>query len=684
VLDVGAPARAQAHLPVAACLVAAALIPALVWCFGALLPPAFALAFVAIFLWCVAPGILAARVIYRGWLPALMIGPVWGFTASSLALLVLWTAGIRQPAALACAPVLAATATLAAGRLRGALQAPAFSRRDLAPLLLVLCLVPLVDGVPYARVGEPTPAGKAYRAYFTADLTWAMAEISAVSKGAVPPEDPFLPNRPLHYYWLANLLSSVEHRVTLNQVTSDKVLLCNGLLLGLSFLAAFYFFVRHFAASPGWSAAAVVFAVLCGSFEGAYAYRVSGGSLEYLRGLNIDAVTRWLLMGMPVDGLQRVLWYQPHHATAWALCMSAALMVVAAKDNGALRVNVAAGLLLAACLLLSPFPAIMAGVALALYQAITLGAERRWRAMIVGGVGAALPAVLAVIVTRALAYVDDAASGLVVFGVNQVARKNAAMVVFLSFGPVLVTGVAGAIVARIQRARALLMPLLLSVVAFVCYFLVDIPEHQSVYVAFRAGHLLFLSLAALTAFAWQEAWRASRPLALAVTAGSALLALCALPTTVIDWYNTQDITNLNDAPFGKWTLVVSPDELAAIKWVRGFTPADAVVQIEPVVHGRQSWFFVPAFADRRMIAGLPTSMIPLKPYEDASARVERLFKESDPGRAYDEARALGIEYLFVGPVEQAAYPGLAPALDTIPLKFRPVYRNGSVVIYQVT
>src|SRR5712691_3852043 len=158
------------------------------------------------------PGAIIARRVYapqRAWLPALLVTPAWGFGVSSVALLGLWAAGIRSTALLAAAPLVGALAAIPCGRLAGSIELPVFDRRDVTPLLVVLLLVPLVVGRPFARVGEMRPEGKAYRAYFIADFEWAMAAVGEVSKGDIPPRNPFLSGETLHYYWLADLYSSV-------------------------------------------------------------------------------------------------------------------------------------------------------------------------------------------------------------------------------------------------------------------------------------------------------------------------------------------------------------------------------------------------------------------------------------------------------------------------------------------
>ena len=81
--------------------------------------------------------------------------------------------------------------------------------------------------------------------------------------------------------------------------------------------------------------------------------------VDYLKTLNIDAVTRWFYESLPVDGLQRLLWYQPQHSTAYALGLSALLVLAQAARPPSAAVLALCGLLLGLCLLLSTFSAIM-------------------------------------------------------------------------------------------------------------------------------------------------------------------------------------------------------------------------------------------------------------------------------------------------------------------------------------
>ncbi|HMD37518.1 MAG TPA: DUF6541 family protein [Vicinamibacterales bacterium] len=659
--------------------------------------PWYAAAGLAIaFAWMVWPGAIIARRVYasqRAWPAALLVAPAWGFGVSSVVLLALWAAGIRSTAMLATAPILAALATIPCRRLAGALELPAFDRRDAAPLLIVLMLVPLVVGRPFARVGETTPYGKAYRAYFIADFEWAMAAVSEVSKGDVPPRNPFLAGETLHYYWLADLFSSVEHRATTGRITIEQILLVNDTLIGLAFAGFLYFFVRHFVRSPSAAAIACVFAVLFSSFEGAqqvYAFWERGvpvrAAFEALRNTNIDAISNWKFGSLKVDGLHRALLYQPQHMLTWSLSLSALLVLRQARDAGRAAVNAFAATLLGIGLLVSSFIAMFVGVVVGVYQGARLLLARRWTAIVVAGAAGAIPVGAALAVTMMLHYVDRNSGQIVFVGaLNPLAGHNTWTGIVLSFGPMLIAAAVGAVIAIVRRASELAVLGLVIAIGWFFYFFVDVVDHQHAYVGWRAGHLLFIAFAPLAGYAWQELWARGRVARSAAAAGGLVLALGAAPMIAIDLYNTQDIDNRRPGPSFHWTEILSPDEIAALQWVKTSTPPDALVQVDPIHDGVEGgvWAYMPAFGERRMTAGVPISMIPAKRYLEAGEQVRQMFTATDARAAYAKASALDVQYIYLGPEEQRVYPQLRALLDGAPDRFQTVFRNASVSVYRV-
>ena len=674
--------------PIAAALVA---LTSLVLCIKAIIPIQSGLALFGSTAVFVIPGFLLAWLIYepapgRG-VAACVMGPVWGYGLSSLVLLALWTAGVRGSVLLAVPLIGCGVAALVGGWLRGSLTPPAFGRADLTVVLFLLVSVPAIVGLPFAHVAEPVPEGRAYRAYFTADMIWRMAVVAEVSKGDVPPRNPFLRGEPLHYYWLPHLLTAAQYRHVPRQISMEQLLLVNSVALGLAFVLFLFGFVRQWVDNPVAAAAGSLGALVFTSFEGferlVFLWR-TGGSWSIVTDLNIDAVTRWFYLSLPIDGLQRLLWYQPHHSTGYALGLSALMVLFQCRGRLTPRLLAFCGCLLGATLLFSTFAAIMLTLMVAVTAAILLTAERRWGALVLGAVAGAIPLALAVMVARSLRYVDLSGPSLVRVLVNPMAVRHVWISLLLSFGPMLILGAVGGVLVVLRRRAAPFLGIgAIILVSFVFYFFVDVRDHQYVYVGWRAGHFLFIAFAVLVAYGLQELWRVGGRTRAATVAATAILALLALPTFAIDFYNTQDITNQNPADPYSWTLVLTHDEVAALAWIRGSTPPDAVVQFEPHAREGRRWADVPAFAERRLSAGLPISMVPLTRYEAASKKVMELYQERDPDAAFTRAAHLGIDYLLVGPPERKMFPDFEATLRSRPSRFREAFRSGEVSVFML-
>src|SRR5206468_1078633 len=216
------------------------------------------------------------------------------------------------------------------------------------------------------------------------------------------------------------------------------------------------------------------------------------------------------------------------------------------------------------------------------------------------------------------------------------------------------------------------------------YFLVDVPDHQGVYVAWRASHLAFVALAAFCGYALQTSWDAGGRVRNAVVAIAVAAAVVALPTVIIDLYNSQDVANRAPGPGFRWTVMLSPDEVKALEWIRQSTPKDARVQVDADVRGRDTWAYVPAFAERRMAGGLPIGMIPLAKYEKVSAEIKQLYQSASVDDAYTRALNMCVDYLVVGAPERRAYPKLHPMLDAKPDLFAPAFTNNELSVYAVS
>jgi hypothetical protein len=204
------------------------------------------------------------------------------------------------------------------------------------------------------------------------------------------------------------------------------------------------------------------------------------------------------------------------------------------------------------------------------------------------------------------------------------------------------------------------------------------------WVGFRAGQMFLVAIPALIARGFIARGRLRR----GAISAAILASIAGAPTTVIDTYNAQDISNFSESPIGPWTVTVTRDEHEGLEWLRASTPPAAIVQMEPMVRARQTWSLIPSFAQRRMAAGQPISLLggteaSGTEYADKSTRVRTMYETPNPQQAWDIARSLRIDYVWVDRVERKAYPAGTVKFDAAPQLFTPVFKNTEVSIYRV-
>ena len=121
-----------------------------------------------------------------GW----VAGGLLGYGVTAIALWAPMALGVASPLVLLTAWALAGLACwLAFARREALVPLKAWTRRDTAALVLVLLVVPLLVGVPFARIGEHGDDGtRHYRAYFTADFLWHIALTSELTHLQLPPQ----------------------------------------------------------------------------------------------------------------------------------------------------------------------------------------------------------------------------------------------------------------------------------------------------------------------------------------------------------------------------------------------------------------------------------------------------------------------------------------------------------------
>lgn len=616
-----------------------------------------------------------------GWIA----GALLGYALTAIAMSAAMRAGVRGGPGFLVAWGLLLLLTLAVTRrVRAPLVAlPAWSRRDTAALFLVLLLVPALMWAPYARNGAPDLSGtRHYRAYFTADFLWHMAMTGELAKLSVPPANPFAAGQTVNYYWTYFTLPAIGASLLPSDRAVEQCLEINAVLSGLLFVSALFAATWAAVPRPAAVALAVALAMLAASIQGWYGIydiQVRGRTLEALRGTNIGAMTAWSFRGLRIDALPRALWWTPQHAMACALGL-VALISAAAPGRAALGGIAIAGVSLGAALVFSP----MLGASFALVYGIAVVIGALWSGA--NPLNAALRHALAAVpVVAAFGWclfneMWERAGGALAFGLGGLARRAPLETAALALGPLLVAALIGLVRPGLRRSA--LPHAVAALVGFgLMYFVRLVPDPA--WVGFRAGQILQLTLPGLAAL-W-IAWSLDRK-GLARGLNLALLALlfvAGLPTTIIDLRNAQDTDNRRMGPGFRWTIDITPAQQAAFAWIRRATPADAVVQMEITARGRETWSLVPSFAERRMAAGAPISLLTDAENRERVNLVKVLYQTGDAAEAWRIAGRLGIDYIYLDRVERQHYAQGVPKFEASPHLFAPVYRNDEVLIYGV-
>jgi hypothetical protein len=371
----------------------------------------------------------------------------------------------------------------------------------------------------------------------------------------------------------------------------------------------------------------------------------------------------------------------PQHAAACALGLSGLLVA----STGGASVPAAAVLLAGVAFGLAVTFSPLLGAAFALIYAFTIlvdviRARPFTMRPLLRQLLAAVPAVAAIVwcVTNDM---FEGAGNALYFGMAGPARHAPVLTMTVGLGPLVVAAILGMWPLRGFPRASVTAVVAALVGSWLMYFVLLVPDQY--WVGFRAGQILLITLPVLAARFFSQAfsWRVRWP----GTVMAALLFTVGLPTTMIDAFVAQDTSNERMGPGFHWTIHLTRQEQEALAWIRHETPPTAIVQMDALTRGRETWTLIPSFAGRRMAAGLyPVSLVHLGLSQERAQQVRALYGSADPMEAWEIARALGIDYVYLDAVEKTTVTG--PALEKFENNsqyFVPVFRNAEVLVFSV-
>jgi uncharacterized membrane protein len=269
-------------------------------------------------------------------------------------------------------------------------------------------------------------------------------------------------------------------------------------------------------------------------------------------------------------------------------------------------------------------------------------------------------------------------------GIAGPARHEPIWTLVVGIGPLLIAALLGLWPIRGFPSAAVPAALAALVGLWLMYFVLLVPDQY--WVGFRAGQILLVTLPLFAARFFHHAlsarvrWLRWPGIALVV-----LLFTAGLPTTLVDTFTAQDIANERMGPGFHWTIHLTPQEQEALTWIRHETPSTAIVQMDAVTRGRETWTLIPTFAGRRMAAGLyPVSLVDVALYDERAKQVHTLYESESAAQAWSIASMLGIDYVYLDAVEKAAFTRRAvEKFEHNTQYFVPVFRNAEVVVFSV-
>jgi len=533
--------------------------------------------------------------------------------------------------------------------------------------LLVLAFV-LALFYPFSRVGADTAHGYAYAGLFAHDFLLRSSDVVAVSRQIPPLNYYFAGQTVSNYYPLWYVLPAAVYRVSGAGVQLHDAVIALSVFNAALFCYLLYGLIARFLTDDG-------------RFTGRHGVLVFGAALFLYSYHWLFVILRVIAERLDADWLTSVSQSMSDVSASWlkdslyepqailALMLVIALLQILPGRGGARR-GVAVGFLLSVLAVTDIAILFVVGVAWFLDRAIRILRERgRGRELLVETLAAGA---LGLVLFAAFYAVDLFRMGGP--GNALVVRLDPRLLVAIPFLLVLELGPLALATLRPVRVPDWTILAVLGVVGvlFMAFVTESLEGNVILRKALKVVRLPVVLLGGLSLLALPRGW---------MPGIAAVGLVLALPTWVTDLHASSDVAN------EARTTYVSPEVMQGLRWLRENTGQDAVVQ--SAVEYQDGYYEYPPtvfFAERP--AAMEYWKAAFLRYPDAEAlrsrkqEIDRLFSTTDDRARAQLAQRLGIDFLFVGPVEERTYPGVVERMESADSEFELVYRDGPVRVYR--
>jgi hypothetical protein len=557
---------------------------------------------------------------------------------------------------------------------------------DYKILWMALALLLLFVSWPFLNFGKLTSFGYAFTWLFGFDFILRSSYSAALTLG-MPPDFTHLTGNTFHYYLLSHTPSALAYTLGRRTGSLPSILLLYTLLVDVLFIAAMFALLHRFIKRVP-ALACTTFVMMAG-YSYYWCYAVVHWSV-----LNSEYARQFTLLGkLPSYGdvshlFQRLFLVEPQAVTS--LCLLIAVLYFLEQISYRLiRYDLA--VLVGLCLGVGFGIDALLGLVAALWFGLAFLCRWLWdRDRIAQEIGPVIVATL----TCSLTYMSFFALGMYSFSdggqmhleIYPWIIRNAPVYFLIEFGPMLLLGLLGIVLALRARVERISFPILLLgllVILLVVFLRVGVLPRERL-----AERLLPITALISTGFFFDYLFRENRHRWFKLAALS--IVILAVPTFGTDIYFTSAVNDPSRTGY------VRAADMHAVNWIRQTLPPRAIVQSEPNYFRAcdtgqppsvAAISLIPDFAERREVVGewyvAGTTLVNSKPEETKRAHdITRMFSSTTPDQVLLISSKYGIEYIYIGACEQEMYPAILNVLKADPANFRPIYERDGVHIFQ--
>ncbi len=557
-------------------------------------------------------------------------------------------------------------------------------KADLIALLTIISITALFTVIPQSRIAAPKENTYIVRAYFVPDYLKHVALSAEISKGDMPPDNPFVTGNKLHYYWIYYLFPAFGYNLLSRHGSLLRLNIFSNLLANIFLIFSIYAFSKKYMKSITKKSVLIFAFIFASSYEGILylleSLKSKADILSNFINYNIDGLTRWRYGQPQIDTIYRSFLYTPQQQIGFAGLLIFIFLLTekgrkTASNSNIIIIPVITGIVLGYNFFCGLYMALWFFVIYPIFLCIK---ERNILEIIKRQALSFIVFIIFPVFYKILDMLLESRNPLLI-GFNIYRPFNMIMIFLINFSWLWIPVVffcCFPIIKSIKKKRAdididMIKFISMILLAVSLIFFIQIRGFEAD-MGLKIGQVLNIILFA--GFLYLCSMLKRRILFLCFI----LLFIPGLMTSIIDFANSCDIKN---AP-GMFLTFFRAEDICAMRHIKENINKDAVIQALPERDDKRA-SIIPVFGERRTaLADEMHSKIymldEMDIYEKRKEKIYEMFYADEMEDVYHIAEEYGIDYLFVGTKERDI-PEIVENLD----RFPKAYEGYGTTLYDV-